>query len=129
MAIRLRAHEEFANNRFELLFIYIDNTKAEAINGSIGRQHSDCAGRHMEKILGLCDTIRHEVVVAKKTYAQISQELQDSFPSERGFSIRSIRRFCERHDIHSRSQLSDRQIDMVVTSGISKVSLNRQFIR
>ena len=75
----------------------------------------------METIPGLCDIIRHEVVVAKKTHAQISQELQDSFPGQRGFSIRSIQRFCENHDIHSSSQLSELQIDMLVTSGLSKV--------
>ena len=33
----------------------------------------------METIPGLCDIIRHEVIVAKKAHAQISQELQDSF--------------------------------------------------
>ena len=76
----------------------------------------------MEKIPGLCNLIREEVVVAKKTYAEISQDLQESFPNERGFSVRSIRRFCECHNIHLRSQLSDQQVDMLVTSGISKVS-------
>ena len=34
----------------------------------------------METISGLCDIICHEVLVAKKTHAQISQKLQDSIP-------------------------------------------------
>ena len=32
----------------------------------------------METISGLCDIIRHEILVAKKTHAQISQKLHDS---------------------------------------------------
>ncbi len=75
----------------------------------------------MESIPGLCNIIRHEVLVAKETRAQISQELQDSFLGQRGFGIRSIRRFCENHDIHSSSQLTELQINMIVTSGVSKV--------
>lgn len=79
----------------------------------------------MEKITRLSELIHREIVVAKKTHAQVAEELQDAFPGERGFSTRSVRRFCDRHDIHSRSQLSEQQIDTAVASAISKVSVYR----
>ena len=33
----------------------------------------------------------------KKTYTDISNVLQSRFPGERGFSVKSLKRFCKEH--------------------------------
>ena len=75
----------------------------------------------MEKIPGLYTQVRHDMMEAGKTYAQIAEELQARHPGERGLSVRSVRRFCFNHGIRSSSGLSDAHLDKVVASGIAKV--------
>ena len=40
------------------------------------------------------------MVLKGMTHKQISEELQRRFPSARGFSKRSVRRYCAEHNIH-----------------------------
>lgn len=82
---------------------------------------SNFGGSVMEKIPGLYARLQHDVLEAGKTHAQIAEELQARYPGERGFSARSVRRFCSNHGITSSSGLSDRHLDKVVASGIAKV--------
>ena len=48
------------------------------------------------------------------THGRISQFLRSRHPRERGFSERSVRRFCDLHGIHYRSGLTEGQLDDVV---------------
>lgn len=60
-------------------------------------------------------------VEERKTHKQISEELNRLYPGIRGLSARSVRRFCDHHDIHSASLLADEDLDRVVSSSIAKV--------
>ena len=76
----------------------------------------------MEKVPGLYAQVQHDILQRGMTHAQIAVELQARYPGERGFSERSVRRFCASHGITSSSGLSDLHLDKVVASGIAKVS-------
>ena len=53
------------------------------------------------------------------TYQQISNVLQQNFPSvRRGFSVRNIQLFCSKHHI---KKLNDIEIDAVVQQCINEV--------
>ena len=65
--------------------------------------------------------IKFRVQIMRKTHKQISEELQANFPGERGFSVRSIERFCSEKGIKKMSQLSDREVDMIVSEAIAQV--------
>ncbi len=43
----------------------------------------------------------------KWTHKQISDFLSAKYPGERGFSVRSVQRFCSNMDIHKTSRISD----------------------
>ena len=76
----------------------------------------------LESIIGIVDTIKHKVVDERKSYSAVSEELKRSNPAvTRGLSARSVRRFCQVHDIHASSRLSDVQLDRVVRSSVAKV--------
>ena len=45
------------------------------------------------------DFVREKIVVERCTHKQISNELQQSFPGEKGFSVRSVERFCSNKEI------------------------------
>ena len=49
---------------------------------------------------------------------QISELLQQQSYGERGFSARSVRRFCSEHDIHYRSNLSVQELERVIHNGV-----------
>ena len=57
-------------------------------------------------------------VAAGATYEVISVSLQRRYPSQRGLSARSVRRFCAEEGIHYRSRLSDGQLDRLVASRV-----------
>lgn len=82
----------------------------------------------MEKTPGLYAQVQHDILEAGKTHAQIATELQARYPGERGFSARSVRRFCANYGITASSGLSDDHLDKVVASGIAKVSQNDRIL-
>ena len=57
------------------------------------------------------------------TYADISRQLQDQYPNVKGFSIRSIERFCASHGLHKTSRLSRHELQKVVTTAVYQVKL------
>ena len=76
----------------------------------------------LETIPGVEDYIRKRIVEDGATRKAVSEELKLSYPFvSRGLSNRSIRRFCEAHDFHATSRLSDAQLDMVVRTSVRKV--------
>ena len=74
----------------------------------------------LETLPGMIYFITMRVVFEKKSYREISSELQALYPQMTGLSIR---RFCARHEISSTSRLSASQIDVIVQSSISQVFL------
>lgn len=55
-------------------------------------------------------------VAAGATHEMISLSLQQRYPSQSGYSTRSIRRFCAQEGIHYRSGLNNEQLDRMVAS-------------
>ena len=78
---------------------------------------------NMESIPNVESLVLKKVVEERKTHKQISDELKRLYPGVPGLSSRSVRRFCNAHDIHSMSLLTDVDLDRVVSSSIAKVRL------
>lgn len=75
----------------------------------------------LEALPGIHALISRRVKEERKTQREISEELKTMYPGVRGLSVRSVRRFCEKHNIHSTSLLSDEDLDKVVCSSVAKV--------
>ena len=70
------------------------------------------------------DFVREEIVVERCTHKQISDELQQSFPGEKGFSVRSMERFCSDRGISKTCDFDDQDLDEVVSSAVLQVTAN-----
>ena len=55
------------------------------------------------------------------SYSAISVDLQQAFPSDRGFSARSVRRFCNDNGISRSSRLTSSEVDQAVERAVSFV--------
>lgn len=76
----------------------------------------------MNSIPGIQQLVRQKVVVERKSFEVVSQELKQAYPNiTRGLSSRSVRRFCNLNGIHTTSRLSDENLDRVVASSVSMV--------
>ena len=73
------------------------------------------------ELLPVGELIARGIIERRKTHKQISEELKCLYPGVRGLSARSVRRFCENHNAHSSSMLSNADLDRVVSSSIAKV--------
>ena len=60
-------------------------------------------------------------VEAGATHSRISRELKIIFPNLKGVSPRSIRRYCEKNDIHRTSRLLASSLDTLLLWSIGKV--------
>lgn len=67
------------------------------------------------------DFVREKVVIERCTHKQVSDELQQSFPGEKGFSLRSVERFCSKKGISKTSDIDDQDLDEVVASAVLQV--------
>ena len=56
-----------------------------------------------------------------KTYEQIKNILQDSYPRERGISVDSIKRYCRKHNLSPR--IYEKYIDEIVAEAVDEVNL------
>ena len=82
------------------------------------------SGKALESIHGVESPLRKKVEVERKSYEIISAELKNEYPRiPLGLSARTIRRFCNDWGIHATSRLTASQLDRVVSSSITKVSL------
>ena len=70
------------------------------------------------------DFVREKIVVERCTHKQISDELQQSFPGEKGFSVRSMERFCSDRGISKTCDIDDKDLDEVVSSAVLQVTAN-----
>ena len=67
------------------------------------------------------DLIRDKVVKERWTHKQISGFLMERHPGQRGFSVRSIERFCSNKSIHKTSRIDDQNLDEAVTKATAMV--------
>ena len=67
------------------------------------------------------DFVREKVEIEKCTHKQLSDELQRAFPDERGFSVRTVKRFCSEKGIRKTCDIDDQVLDEVVESAVLQV--------
>ena len=65
--------------------------------------------------------ILHKVEVECISHKQLSDELKACYPGFKGFSVRSIERFCAEKEIHKSSRLSSSELERVVSTAVAKV--------
>ena len=75
----------------------------------------------MATLEGLEDFIREKVEKERWTHTQLSIHLQQAYPGQRGFSVRSLERFCGAAGIHKTARLSEHELDKAVADAIAKV--------
>ena len=73
-------------------------------------------------LTGLEDFVR-ESRLKGKTYDDISVSLRTLYPRQRGFSARTIRRFCKESGIHRTSRLPSTDLNRVVATAVSQVRI------
>ena len=61
------------------------------------------------------------VEVNQVSQRQLSEELKTYFPESKGFSLRSIERFCAEKNIHKTSRLSNNEVEQAVSEAVAKV--------
>ena len=61
------------------------------------------------------------VLMERKTHEEISCLLKQSYPHMRGLSAMSVRRFCNEHEICTRTKLNDEQIIEEVSKAMAQV--------
>lgn len=67
----------------------------------------------------------HEVSILAKSrkdghsYGEISEKLQQMFPNRRGFSERTVRRYCKGHDLEKMDEV---EIDEAVGKAVEELS-------
>ena len=72
--------------------------------------------------------IRDKILKDKYTHKQVRDFLLKKFPGARGFSIRSIERFCSARGIHRTARLCDSALDEAVSTAVKKVRKAVQFL-
>ena len=66
------------------------------------------------------DFIRNLHFEQNKTHAEMSWILKEMFPGERGFSERSVRRYCLKHDI-IRGHIANEELEDHVRKAVAQV--------
>ena len=69
----------------------------------------------------LIDFVKEKIKIDKWTHARLSHHLQQTYPGTKGFSERSLQRFCSEKDIHKTSRVDKDDLDVVVEAAINKV--------
>ena len=75
----------------------------------------------MASLEALEDFIWQKVEKEHWTHSKLSAHLQEAYPGERGFSVRSLQRFCREKAIRKTARLSEQELDEAVAGAISKV--------
>ena len=79
----------------------------------------------LEEITGIENFIRRRIVEDRVSHKRLSKELMSMYPHiKRGLSQMSVRRFCDAHNIHGTSRLTDAELDTAVSGYIKKVRVS-----
>ena len=71
--------------------------------------------------------IREKIVDERWSHGQLKEYFTGQFPGEKGFSIRSIERFCRSKHIHKTSRAGTEIVDEAVSEAVAKVIMNNPF--
>lgn len=81
-----------------------------------------CIMATLESIPGAGSLVKKLVLEEKRSHSYVSEVLKAVFPYvSRGLSWRSVRRYCERNNVHRTSRLQDCVVDRLVLTNIQKV--------
>ena len=67
------------------------------------------------------EEIEHLVHVLRFSHSEIATHLQLRFPTTRGLSERSVRRFCQQHGITRRTPIGEEELDRIVAENARQV--------
>ena len=67
------------------------------------------------------DFVKEKIEKEHFTYSKLSRELKQRYPGRRGFSVRSLERFCSLKAIKRISVMNDQSLDEVVMEAVAKV--------
>lgn len=73
-------------------------------------------------LTSLYQVVKEKIEVCRWTHKQLSDYLQQLYPGSRGYSVRSLERYCSEADIHRTSRLSEYRVDIHVSQGMQRVS-------
>lgn len=65
--------------------------------------------------------IREKIEREKWTHKKLSVYLQHTYPGQKGFSVRSVVRFCSAKNIHKTSRIEKTDLDIAVQEAVEKV--------
>ena len=65
--------------------------------------------------------VREKIEVEKFTHKKLSETFQQIFPGDRGFRVRSIKRFCNENSIRKTTSLDNQELDEVVAQAVTQV--------
>ena len=75
----------------------------------------------MATLDALEDFVRDRIETDHWTHRQLSDYLQNAYPGERGFSVRSVQRFCGEKNIHKTARINTDDLHQAVADAIEKV--------
>ena len=73
-------------------------------------------------LTSLHKVVKEKIEVCRWTHKQLSEYLQQLYPGSRGYSVRSLERYCSEADIHRTSRLSEYHVDIHVSQAMQRVS-------
>ena len=68
------------------------------------------------------DYIREKIEKEQWTHVELSNSFHARYTGQRGFSNRTIERFCSEKNIHKVSKMSDADVDVCTSEAIAKVN-------
>ena len=68
--------------------------------------------------------IKDLVITQRKTDSEVSLLLKERFPDKKGFSSRSVRRFCFENGINLRNRLSNDELEQCTRDVVARVSIS-----
>ena len=63
------------------------------------------------------------VITKRKTLSEVSLLLKERFPHKKGFSLRSVRRFCFENGINLHNRLSNDELEQCTRDVVARVSI------
>ena len=72
--------------------------------------------------VGLKPFIHYKIIEEGLTYEELSILLKQLYPNCKGFSVRSLQRYCEYENIHRTSRINDVVLDEIVKESVAQVN-------
>ena len=81
-----------------------------------------CSMATLATIPGVEGYIRHSIEIRYLTHEQLSRELSARYPTVRGLSAASVKRYCLQNDIHRTARIDQQSLDRLVYLNVMRVN-------